>query len=160
MINKDVFMKSIIAIIMMLSAISSFATCPELQGRYNKCYSEIRPIKGEYLVDQHLENDYEIYNVQYNDDESGDSRSDVFKTNNQKESRKTIIPRSSISVRVDSKSRCEGSAVIADADVFFLGAKVGSFTSKIYLEGKQLKSNLDGAYLGKDVHKRIVCEIE
>lgn len=150
-------MKALIILSVLSFSLNSYA-CPELQGRYNKCYSEIRNIKGEYIVDQHQENTYQVYNVEYNDDETGESRKDVIRTNNQIESRKEALPRMGVTVRIDARARCEGNAVVSDADVFFLGAKVGSFTSKIYLEGKIMKSNIDGAYLGRDVHKRIVCE--
>jgi hypothetical protein len=63
-------------------------------------------------------------------------------------------------VRIEARSYCEANAVVSNADVFFLGAKVGSFVSKIFIEGNLLKSNVDGSYLSKDVHKRIVCELE
>lgn len=152
-------MKGLILISVLSFSLSSFA-CPELQGRYNKCYSEIRKIKGEYIVDQHQENNYEIYNIEYNDDETGESRKDIIAANNQKVSRKETLPRVGVTVRIEARARCDGDTVVSDADVFFLGAKVGSFVSKIFLEGKILKSNVDGSYLGKDVHKRIVCETE
>ncbi len=138
----------------------SYAECPALQGRYNKCYSEVRTIKGEYIVDQHQESNYEVYDIEYNDDETGESRTEQFKTNDQVISRKEVLPRINVRVRIEGKARCEGLAVNSDADVYFLGAKVGSFTSSIFREGKILKSNIDGAYLGKDVHKRIVCTLE
>ncbi|MDD4973783.1 MAG: hypothetical protein PHY93_05500 [Bacteriovorax sp.] len=140
-------------------SLSSYA-CPQLQGRYNKCFSEIRKINGEYIVDQHQENNYEVYNVEYSDDETGENRKDLIKTNNQKDSRKESLPRMGVTVTVEARSNCVGDAVVSGADVFFLGAKVGSFVSKIFVEGKNLKSNVDGSYLGKDVHKRIVCELK
>lgn len=147
----------------MLVLLSTFAistgvmACPELQGRYDKCYSEIRAINGEYIVDQHQESNYQVYNVEYNDDETGEHRKEEIKTNNEQVSSKQTLPRVGVRVRIEAKARCSGSKVVSDADVFFMGAKVGSFTNEIFLEGNILKSNLDGSYLGKELHKRIVC---
>ena len=152
-------MKLIILISAFSYSFSSYA-CPQLQGRYNKCFSEIRKVKGEYIVDQHQENNYEVYNVEYNDDETGENRKDLIKTNNQKETRKETLPRIGVRVKIEASSYCKDDAVVSDADVFFLGAKVGSFVSKIFVEGHLLKSNIDGSYLGRDVHKRIICELE
>ncbi|GEM_PF-743642 len=134
--------------------------CPELQGRYDHCYSEIRPIKGEYIVDQHQENNYEVYNVEYNDDETGESQKEEIRTNNQTVSSKQRLPRVGIRVRIEAKARCQGNKVISDADVYFMGGKVGNFTNEIYLEGNTLRSNLDGSYLGKSLQKRIVCTLK
>lgn len=153
-------MKLLLLILALSFTVGSYASCPQLQGRYNKCYSEIKKIKGEYIIDQHQENNYEVYNVEYNDDETGDSRQDVIKTNKKKEIRKEKLPKMGVTVKMESQSYCEGNAVVSDANVYFLGAKVGSFVSKIFTEGRLLKSNIDGSYLGKDVHKRIVCELE
>ncbi len=139
---------------------SALLACPILQGRYHHCHSEIRQMKGEYIIDQHQENDYQVYNVQYIDDETGQSREDVIKSNSQKISRKETLPRVGVTVRIDASARCDAGFVTSDAEVYFLGAHVGSFVSKIYLEGKLLKSDADGSYLGRDVHKRIVCELK
>ena len=64
-----------------------------------------------------------------------------------------------VTVRIDSKAHCEGDTVAAVADVFFLGGRVGSFTTSIRLEGTSLKSNVDGSYMGTVVHKRIECQL-
>jgi hypothetical protein len=152
-------MKLLILISAFSYSLNSYA-CPELQGRYNKCFSEIKKIKGEYIVDQHQESNYEVYNVEYNDDETAENRKDLIKTNNLIDSRKEKLPSLGVNVRIEARSYCEANAVVSNADVFFLGAKVGSFVSKIFIEGNLLKSNVDGSYLSKDVHKRIVCELE
>ena len=131
-----------------------------MQGRYYKCYSEIRNIKGEYVVEQHQENDYDVFNVQYIDDETGDTREDVFKTNNEVISRKETLPRVGLRVRIEGRARCEGNAMISDGQVYFMGAHVGSYVTKIFLEGKILRSTVDGGYLGREVHKRIACELK
>lgn len=150
----------ILLILSNLALSAGAMACPELQGRYDKCYSEIRNIKGEYIVDQHQENNYEVYNVEYNDDESGENRKEEIRTNNEVVSSKQTLPRVGVRVRIEARARCAGSKVISDADVFFMGAKVGNFTNEIFLEGSTLKSNLDGSYLGKDLHKRIVCTVK
>lgn len=152
-------MKKLLAISIVLISTSALA-CPELQGRYDKCYSELRNMKGEYIVDQHQEANFEVYNVEYNDDETGSNRQDVIKTNNQKVSKKETLPRVGVTVRLEARARCENDQVVSDADAFFLGAKVGSFVSKIFRDGKILKSNLDGSYLGREIHKRIVCQLK
>lgn len=152
-------MKKLILTAICLFSLNSYA-CPQLQGRYNKCFTEIKKINGEYIVDQHQENNYDVYNVEYNDDETGEQRKDIIKTNNLKDIRKEKLPKVGVTVRVEARSYCDGNTVASDADVFFMGSKVGSFVSKIFIEGKLLKSNVDGAYLGKEVHKRIVCSLE
>jgi hypothetical protein len=134
--------------------------CPELQGRYDHCYSEVRTINGEYIVDQHQENFYQVYNVEYNDDETGENRKEEIKTNNELISSKQTLPRVGVRVRLEARARCAGTKVISDADAFFMGAKVGSFTNEIFLDGNTLRSNLDGSYLGKEIHKRIVCTLK
>lgn len=140
-------------------SISAYA-CPQLQGRYNKCYSEVRPVKGEYIIDQHQESFYEVYDIQYIDDQTGESRNDQLKTDNKIASRKETLPRMGITVRIEAKTNCENDAVVSVGDAYFFGARVGTFTTRIFREGKLLKSNLDGSYLGKESHKRIVCELE
>ena len=83
-------MKLLILITAFSYSLNSYA-CPELQGRYNKCFSELRKINGEYIVDQYQENDYQVYSVQYIDDETGENRQELIKTNNQVEARKERI---------------------------------------------------------------------
>ena len=147
-------------IVTLSSSIAMADACPIMQGRYYKCYSEIRNIKGEYVVEQHQENDYDVFNVQYIDDETGDTREDVFKTNNEVISRKETLPRVGLRVRIEGRARCEGNAMISDGQVYFMGAHVGSYVTKIFLEGKILRSTVDGGYLGREVHKRIACELK
>lgn len=152
-------MKILIGLLAIAFSSQSFA-CPELQGRYSKCYSEVRKVKGEYIIDQHQENNYQVYNVEYIDDETGESRKDQLKTDNKKASRKETLPRMGVTVRIDARTTCDGDTVVSVGDAYFLGAKVGKFTTRIFREGNLLKSNLDGSYLGKESHKRIVCELE
>jgi hypothetical protein len=151
-------MKYLIALIVTTVNINAFAgDCPDLQGRYPKCKSEIRDIRGEYIVEQYLKDDVMFYQIHYIDDETNESRTDAVRTDGKLESRKERLPRVGIKVRIDSRSRCESNSVVSDADVFFMGKQVGTFVTKIYLEGDTLYSNLDGKYLGKPLSKRIVC---
>jgi len=152
-------MKLILLLSIFSYTISSFA-CPNLQGRYGNCYSEIKKFDGEYIIDQHQENNYVVYNVDFTNNKTGEHRTEVIKTDNSRELRSERVPSIRVTVKIDAHSHCEGDAVISEADVYFFGAQVGSFVSKFTIEGKQLKSNVDGAYLNTSVHKRIVCELE
>ena len=152
-------MKLILLLSIFSYSLSLFA-CPKLQGRYGNCYSEIKKFDGEFVIDQHQENNYEVYNVDFNNSNTGEHRTEVIKTDNKRELRSEKVPSIGLSVKIDVHSHCEGDAVISDADVYFLGAKVGSFVSKFIIDGKLLKSNVDGAYLNTPFHKRIVCELE
>lgn len=154
-------MKFLIALTATLISINTYAgDCPELEGRYPKCKSEIRDIRGEYIVEQYLKDDVMFYQIHYNDDETNENRTDAIRTDGRMESRKERLPRVGIKVRIDSRSRCVPGAVVSDADVFFMGKQVGTFKTKIYTEGGTLYSNLDGQYLGRPLSKRIVCTQE
>lgn len=151
----------LLSLLMALLSTSLYAaTCPEMQGRYPKCKSEIRDIKGEYIVEQYMKDNVTFYQIHYIDDETNETRTDAIRTDGVLESRKERLPRVGIKVRIDSRSKCNGDSVVSDADVYFLGKKVGKFVTKIYKEGETLYSNLDGEYLGKPLSKRIVCTQE
>lgn len=154
-------MKYLIALTVIIISINAYAgDCPDLQGRYPKCKSEIRDIRGEYIVEQYLKDDVMFYQIHYIDDDTNETRTDAVRTDGKLESRKERLPRVGIKVRIDSRSRCESNSVVSDADVFFMGKQVGTFKTKIYTEGETLYSNLDGQYLGKPLSKRIVCTQE
>lgn len=154
-------MKYFIALTATIISINTYAgECPDLEGRYPKCKSEIRDIRGEYVVEQYLKDDVMYYQIHYNDDETNESRTDAIRADGTLESRKERLPRVGIKVRIDSRSKCAGDSVVSDADVFFMGRKAGDFKTKIYREGGTLYSNLDGQYLGKPISKRIVCTQE
>lgn len=154
-------MKYLIALsIAILSLSVNASQCPNLEGRYPKCKSEIRDIRGEYIVEQYSKDDVEFYQVHYIDDETNDNRTDAIRTDWKFESRKERLPRVGIKVRIDSRSKCEPGAVVSDANVYFLGKRVGTFKTKIYRDGGTLYSNLDGEYLGRPLSKRIVCTQE
>lgn len=154
-------MKFLLTFALAILSINSFAgDCPDLEGRYPVCKSEIRDIRGEYHVEQYLKDDVMYYQIHFTDDETNESRTDAIRTDGSLESRKERLPRVGIKVRIDSRSKCVPGAVTSDADVFFLGKQVGSFKTKIYREDGTLYSNLDGQYLGKPLSKRIVCTQE
>jgi hypothetical protein len=152
------FLLALCAAALSLTAYS--ATCPDLEGRYPKCKSEIRDIRGEYAVEQYMKDDVTFYQIHYNDDETDESRTDAIRTDGVMESRKERLPRVGIKVRIDSRSKCNTDSVVSTADVYFLGKKVGNFVTKIYRENDTLYSYLDGSYLGKTISKRIVCTQE
>ena len=134
--------------------------CPELVGKYNKCHSEIRAMKGEYVINEVRENDYSVFQVQFIDDETGEVRNDTIATNGIVVSRKERVPKIGIRVRVDASSKCTTDAVVTDSQIYFIGANVGYFQTKIYRTGTTLHSDIDGQYTGKEIHKRITCELE
>jgi hypothetical protein len=152
------YLMAIIAATLSISASSS--TCPDLEGHYPKCKSEIRDIQGEYSVEQFMKDETTYYQIHYYDDETNEHRTDAIRTDGITESRKEKLPKVGIKVRIESRSRCNTDSVISDAVVYFLGQKVGIFTTKIYLKNNTLYSDLDGSYLGKPLSKRIVCSQE
>jgi hypothetical protein len=152
-------MKFLIGLMVIVFSFNSFA-CPDFQGKYINCRSGDKRIKREYILDQHQEGDYEVYDIESIDSETGENRKDQLKTDNKNASRKETLPKLAVTVRIDLKTRCEGNTVISIGDAFFLDSKVGIFTSKIFREGNLLRSTLDGLYLGKEAHKNIICELQ
>ncbi len=151
-------MKYLLGLISIVNSFSSYsATCPILEGRYPNCKSEIRDIRGEYMVEQYLKDDVAYYQIHYIDDDTNEDRTDAIRTDGVMESRKEKLPRVGIKVRIDSRSKCNTDSVVSEAKVYFLGTRVGEFTSKIFKVNNSLYSNLDGNYLGKPISKRIVC---
>jgi hypothetical protein len=134
--------------------------CPELVGKYNKCHSEIRPMKGEYVIDEHQENNYSVFQVQFIDDETGEVRNDTIPTNGSTISRKERVPKIGVRVRVEASSTCTADQVVTESEIYFMGGNVGHFTTKIFRTGTTLHSDIDGHYLSKDIHKRIACELQ
>jgi len=155
-------MKNIlITLIPLTISFNLLAACPDLIGRYRKCKSEVNPnMRGEYIIDQHQENNYTVYKVQFIDDETGDEKTDTIPTNGVVISRKERVPKIGINVRVEASSTCAFNQVVTESELFFLRGNVGHFTTKIFREGKTLHSNIDGHYLKKDITKRITCELE
>lgn len=149
-------MKSAILFTAVILSINAYA-CPDLEGRYPNCKSEIRDIRGEYVVEQFLKDNVTHYQLHYIDDETDENRSDSIKTDGSLESRKERLPIVGLKVKIDSRFRCTSDAIVSDANVYFFGALVGQFKTKIYKEGNTLFSNLDGSYLGQPLSKRIVC---
>jgi hypothetical protein len=154
-------MKYLVLLFTAILSLSSYsAICPNLEGRYPKCKSEIRDIRGEYIVEQYLKDNTMYYQIHYNDDESDESRTDAIRTDGVMESRKEKLPRVGIKVRIDSVSTCNTDSVVSKANVYFLGKRAGQFTTKIYKVDNTLYSNLEGSYLGKEISKRVVCTID
>jgi hypothetical protein len=152
-------MKFLMTAIFLTLSVKTFA-CPSLQGRYISCSSESKKMSGEYTFDQHLENDYEVYDVEYVDTETGEGRRDQLITDNVVASRKETIPSIGITVRIEAKTRCEGDSVISEGEAYYFGAQVGTFVNKISKVGNLLKNTFDATYLGNETHKTITCELQ
>lgn len=153
--------KQLLFLSLSLLSINVYATCPALTGKYANCKSEINPkMRGAYIIEQHQENNYEVYDVKFIDDETGEERHDKMATNGVKISRKERVPKIGINVRVEASSTCEGNAVVTTSDAFWMGGRVGQFVTKIYRTGNSLHSDIDGSYIGRDIVKRITCELE
>ena len=152
-------MKLLFVLAIFSYSVISYA-CPQLQGRYNKCSSELKKFNGEYIVDQHQENDYDVFNVEFNDDVTGEHHSDIIKTDNQSDLKTEKITKFGITTKVDLQTHCEGDKVVSTANVYFLGMRSGSFILKFYRDGKFIKGDVDGSYLGTYVNNHFVCELE
>lgn len=139
--------------------ISSLAfACPQLEGRYSQCESEIRKLGGEYIIEQYMERSTQFYHLEKIDmEEGGDVQEETIRADGVKVSRKEKIPKYGVTVRIDTRSRCEGDKVIGDSEVFSMGFRVGEFKTILYKEDQNLHINIDGGYLSKEVHKRISC---
>jgi hypothetical protein len=153
-------MNKIIITISSLAISLNLYACPDLVGRYNKCHSEIRPMKGEYVIDEHQENNYSVFQVQFIDDETGEVRNDTIPTNGSTISRKERVPKIGVNVRVEASSTCQLDQVVTESQIYFMGANVGHFTTRIFRTGTTLHSNIDGRYLSKDINKQITCELQ
>jgi hypothetical protein len=154
-------MKKIITIVVPLVISFNLYACPDLVGKYNKCKSEVNPkMRGQYIIDQHQESNFEVYTVQFVDDETGEAKTDTIPTNGSVVSRKERVPKIGVNVRVEAKSTCDATAVVTDSQIYFMGAHSGHFTTKIYKTGTTLHSDIDGSYLSRDIHKRITCELQ
>lgn len=145
-----------------LSAVLFFSStafaCPQLEGKYNHCESEIRYLGGEYNIEQYMKDNVQYYHVQKIDAENEDEvTEETIRTDNVKTSRKEKIKKYGITVRIDTKSRCEGNTVVGVSEGFTFGSKMGTFTTVLSKADNTLFINIDGTYLNKEVHKRIKC---
>lgn len=133
--------------------------CPQLDGRYSECVSEInKKFNGEYIIGQYSEGETQFYHLEkVNMEVGGDVVEETLRSDGMKVSRKEKIPNYGITVRIDTRSRCEGEQVIGVSDVYSLGMKVGQFTTTLSKKDQNLFINIDGGYLNKEVHKRISC---
>lgn len=134
------------------------ADCPYLMGHYTKCHSEIKEMKGEYVVEQANEKGVEVYHIKYID-EDGAVQEDEFKTDGQKVSRKQKIPSIGVKVRVDGSAICSDNAVVSTGEAYFMGAHVGGFDTTIFKDqDNTLTMKIKAQYLGKTVNKLIQCK--
>ncbi len=137
----------------------SFAyACPALEGRYGNCQSEIRELSGEYIIEEYLKDDVTYYFVQKTEsEEDGEILNETIRTDNAKVSRKEKIPKYGVTVRIDTKSRCENNKVIGQSKVYSLGMGVGEFTTVMQRRDNTLYINIDGSVINREIHKRITC---
>lgn len=150
-------MKYVVCMATILLSVNAFA-CPDLTGRYSKCQSEINPnMRGEYIAEEYIKDGTKYVAVKFIDDETDEERTDTFRTDGVMESRKEKVPNLGITVKIETRSRCEGDKVIGDSEVFFLGKRVGSFVTKIFKQNGNLNTHIDGKVLTKVFNKRIVC---
>ena len=132
--------------------------CPYLEGRYPDCHSEIKQMKGEYVINQSNENGIEVYSIKYID-ENGDVQEDQFKTDGSKTTRKQTIPTVGVKVKVEGSATCNDDKVLSKGKAYFMGANVGNFNSTIYKdENGVLTMKIAASYLGRDVNKLIQCK--
>lgn len=147
-------MKSFIALAVLLPSLG-FA-CPNLAGHYYNCHSEIRPIKGDYKVEQYNVQGTEVYEVRYTD-EDGDTQDEVFKTDGQIVRKKQTIPTIGIKVLVEASATCSGENVISNGKAFYLGSNVGNYSTTIFKKDGILNMKINAQYLGKNLVKLIQC---
>lgn len=144
-------------LLFMLSGSAAFA-CPSLEGRYDNCQPEIREINGEYIIEEYLKDNVTYYFLQKAEsEETGEIFNETIRTDNVKVSRIERIPQYGVTVRIDTKSRCENSKVISHSKVFSLGLSVGEFTTIMTRVDNTLHVNIDGSFLNRKVHQRITC---
>ncbi len=152
-------MKSIIFLVLSLFAANVFA-CPYLDGRYDRCYSELKNMRGEYIINQVDENGVNVFNVQFIDDETDESRTDVIRANGKIEKRKERVPKIGIKVNIESKAYCKDNIVYTDSEAFALfGTKVGEFQTRLFKVNNQLQMLVDGQYVGRKINKIIKCQL-
>ncbi len=154
-------MKKILLSLTFLFTINTYANqCPELDGRYDRCYSEIKKMRGEYIIDQVDQNGVAVFKVQFVDDETDESRIDKITANGKPEYRKERVPVIGIKVDVESKSYCKNNQVVTDAIARgFFNKKLGEFTTTLSRNKDQLTMLVNGSYIGRSVNKIIKCQL-
>ena len=134
--------------------------CPELDGRYDRCYSEIKQMRGEYIIDQQDQNGIDVFKVQFVDDETDESRTDMIYADGRIEKRKERVPVIGIKVNVESKSSCKNQKVITEADAYAVfNRRVGEFTTTLERNKNQLIMLIKGQYIGRSINKIIKCQM-
>lgn len=153
--HEEFYMKSAIALAFFLPTLS-FA-CPNLAGHYYNCHSEIRPMKGDYKIEQYNVQGTEVYEVRYTD-EDGDIQDETFKTDGQIVKKKQTIPSIGIKVLVEASATCSGDNVISNGKAYYLGSNVGNYSTTIFKKDRTLKMKITAQYLGKNIVKLIECK--
>ncbi len=134
--------------------------CPELDGRYDRCYSEIKQMRGEYIIEEQNQNGVNVFKVQFVDDETDESRTDTIYADGRVEKRKERVPVIGIKVNVESSSSCQNDKVITKADAFAVfNRHVGSFTTTLQRNKNQLVMLINGKYIGRSINKIIKCQL-
>lgn len=134
--------------------------CPELDGRYDRCYSELKQMRGEYIIDQQDQNGVEVFKVQFVDDETDESRADVIYVDGRVEKRKERVPVIGIKVNVESKSSCKNNRVVTEANAYAVfNRHVGQFTTTLERNKNQLIMLINGKYIGRSINKIIKCQL-
>jgi len=132
--------------------------CPYLMGHYRNCHSEIKEMKGEYVVEQSNEKGVEVYAIKYID-EDGSIQEDEFKTDGSTTTRKQKIPTIGINVKVVGNAVCDENNVVSKGKAYYAGVNVGSFDTTIFkTEDDTLTMKIKAQYLGKTVNKLIQCK--
>lgn len=148
--------------IMLMFSLNTYAqSCPELDGRYDRCYSEIKQMRGEYIIAQQDQNGVDKFDVQFVDDETDESRTDIIYADGRLEKRKERVPVIGIKVNVESRSFCKNNMVVTEAKAYALfNSKVGEFTTTLERKkNNQLTMLINGQYIGRKIEKIIKCQL-
>ncbi len=144
-------------LLFMFSGSIAFA-CPSLEGRYGNCQSEIRQLAGEYIIEEYLKDNVTYYFVQQAEsEENGEILNETIRTDNVQVSRTERLPSYGVTIRVDTKSRCENGNVVGHSKAFSMGFNVAEFTTTMKRINNTLHINSVGWLLNRKVNKRITC---
>jgi len=131
--------------------------CPNITGVYKTCHSEIKPMKGEFKIDQSLVGGVEKYEIQYTSD-VGDIQNQEIYTDGRLLKTKQTIPTIGIKVNVEGNAICDGETVISNGKAFLFGINVGNYSTILSREGDILVMKVKAQYLGQTVLKLIECK--
>lgn len=160
--NQKLFLSTLVLLGSLNLSANEFknAQCPELDGRYDRCYSELKQMRGEYIIEQQDQNGVDVFNVQFVDDETDESRSDIIYADGRVEKRKERVPVIGIKVNVESRSGCNAGKVVTQAEAYAVfNRHVGSFTTTLERNKNQLIMLIKGKYIGRSINKIIKCQL-